>query len=131
MVKNKLREAVSNYTMTSGKVSWIEVQNYMEAHGFVGSTERWRSMWRRMRPKGKKLVSKVGIEQIEARKALGENIEVWFENGELWCETKPKLPIGTTEVAHITKGRELHIPVVSDTHIGHEKSAISELREFY
>lgn len=117
--------------MKDGRISWIEVVKVMEEKGKPGSGEMWRSRWRRQRPRGKRRVSDVGVENIQARKAAGENIEVWFENGELWCETKPLLPIGTTEVTHLVEGTEVKIAVVSDVHGGSKKTAWEELSEFY
>ena len=131
MEKDILKQAINNCTMLDGRTNWLLVQEFMEENGYEGSTEKWRSKWRRMNPTKKRLVSDVGIDEIERRKQAGENIVVWFEDGELWCETRKKLPIGTTEVNHITQGREIHIALVSDTHIGSDKFAEEELREFY
>jgi len=130
----QLAQAVNDSTMLNGKTNWLSVQRLMREEGREGSTEMWRSRWRRMKKKGqsgKRRVSEIGIEEVERRKSAGENIEVWFENGELWYETKPKLPIGTSEIDLKRAVREFKVALVSDTHIGHKKSAMDELQAFY
>jgi hypothetical protein len=117
--------------MQDGRVSWVEVTERMKEMGEEGSAEMWRSRWRRSNPRRKRRVKDVGIKEIERQRAAGANIEVWFEDGELWFENKPVLELGTTEISVLTEARELKIAVLGDTHIGSKKTAWGALESFY
>jgi hypothetical protein len=130
-INSTLEDVVAQSTSKNGRVSWVTVATEMYQKGKEGSTEMWRSRWRRQRPRGKRKVATVGLDEIERRKAAGENIEVWFEAGEMWFEAKPTLEIGTTEFTHLMATDEFKIALLSDTHIGSDKFAEEELHSFY
>jgi hypothetical protein len=117
--------------MNDGRISWVEVQARMKELGDEGTAEMFRSRWRRSNPGRKRRVSDVGVKEIERLRAAGANIEVWFEDGELWCENKPVLELGTTEISVLHETREIKIALLGDTHIGSKKTAWKALDEFY
>ena len=140
MTENKLilhsilKDIVIENTRLNGKVSWLDVQDKMKQLGYEGSTEMWRSRWRSLnKEKGKRRVSTLegGIGAIEQRKQAGENIEVWYENGEFWYETKPVIELGSKEFYNLVVGKEVKVALLGDTHIGSDKTAWGALMDFY
>ena len=133
MIDKQLEQVVNKCGNLNGKISWIDVQAEMEKLGESGSTEMWRSRWRRMHRPGKRRVKDLqgGVQEIERRKAAGENVQVWFQDGELWYETKPVQELGTMEFTHLAVRNEIKIALLGDTHIGSDKTAWEELMAFY
>ncbi len=128
---NIFNKVVNECIMSDGRVSWTEVQARMKELGEEGAAEMFRSRWRRSNPGRKRRVSDVGVKEIERMRAAGANVEVWFEDGELWCENKPVLELGTTEISVLHEAREIKIALLGDTHIGSKKTAWGALHEFY
>ena len=122
---------VDNNRTEFGTISWLDVQKDMLDLGYDGSTEKWRSQYRRIVRGGKRLLSETSIEEIEARRAKGENIEVWFEDGLLYYEVKPNPALGGKELNDYIDGDILKIAILGDTHIGSKSCDMEGLYTFY
>jgi len=61
----------------------------------------------------------------------GYNIEAWRENDVEYYQNIRVLEINKKSYDHLYEGREIKIALVSDTHGGHKREALAELKEFY
>lgn len=129
--KELLLAVVDNNRSDFGTISWLDVQKDMQDLGFEGSTEKWRSQYRREVRGGKRPLSETNIEEIEARRAAGENIEVWFEDGILYYEVKPLPQLGGREIDDYLDGDVFRIAILGDTHIGSKAFDMEGLYSFY
>lgn len=69
--------------------------------------------------------------EVTKMRLAGIDVHIWLEDGTTWLQIKKKEEVNNAEYKNLYEGSTFKIALISDTHFGHNKNAVDELKQFY